>query len=139
MAKKRSVTTGVTAKTRTHADPDNELPDNTYGSRHYVGQLIAKNELKRVRAMILLDMMGYKDLKLGRPQLSSKWLVDVIWQTAKQIGYGSQFTDGYEGVDDDDHAPFLRAGVDAIDIIQLALILTGTPKKIHSTRFPRRV
>jgi hypothetical protein len=46
-------------------------------------------------------------------------MVDLIWQTAKQIGYEKQFTDGYEGVDDDDHAPFLRAGVDAIDIIQL--------------------
>lgn len=95
------------------------LPDNTYGSRHMVQQLLAKNELKRIRAMILLDLMGYKDLKLGRPQLSSKWLVDLIWQTAKEIGYQKQFTDGYEGVDDDDHAPFLRAGVDAIDIIQL--------------------
>ena len=97
----------------------NELPDNTYGSRHYVEQLTAKNELKRIRAMILLDLVGYKDLKFGRPALSSKWLVDVIWQTAKQAGYGSQFTDGYEGVSDDDHAPFLRAGVDAVDIIQL--------------------
>jgi glutaminyl-peptide cyclotransferase len=101
------------------ADPDNKLPDNTYGSRHYVSQLIAKNELKRVRSMILLDIVGYKDLKFGRPALSSKWLVDLIWQVAKQAGYGSHFTDGYEGVSDDDHAPFLRAGVDAVDIIQL--------------------
>lgn len=101
------------------ADPDKKLPDNTYGSRHYVAQLIAKNELKRVRAMILLDLVGYKDLKLGRPQFSSRWMVDLIWQTAKESGYQKQFTDGYEGVDDDDHAPFMRAGVDAIDIIQL--------------------
>lgn len=98
----------------------NELPDNTYGSRHYVSQLIAKNEIKRVRSMILLDLVGYKELKFGRPALSSKWLVDLIWQAAKQAGYGSQFTDGYEGVSDDDHKPFLSAGVDAVDIIQLA-------------------
>jgi len=82
--------------------------------------LIAKNELKRIRAMILLDMMGSKDLRLGRPELSSRWLVDVVWQTAREAGYGKQFTDGREGVDDDDHKPFLRAGVDALDIIQLA-------------------
>lgn len=108
-----------TCKNPNPADPKNELPDNTYGSRHYVQQLIAKNEMKRVRAMILLDLVGYKNLTFGRPALSTKWLVDVIWQTARQIGYGAQFTDGYEGVSDDDHAPFLRAGVDAIDIIQL--------------------
>ncbi|HEV8588172.1 MAG TPA: M28 family peptidase [Pyrinomonadaceae bacterium] len=101
------------------SDPSNELADNTYGSRHMVDQLIAKNELKRVRAMILLDMIGSKDLRLGRPELSTRWLVDVVWQTAREIGYSNQFTDGREGVDDDDHKPFLRAGVDALDIIQL--------------------
>ena len=102
------------------ADPNNKLPDNTYGSRHMVEQLISRNELKRVRAMILLDMMGFKDLRLDRPELSSRWLVDIVWQTAREAGYGKQFTDGREGVDDDDHKPFLRAGIDALDIIQLA-------------------
>ncbi len=45
---------------------------------------------------------------------------DIVWQTAKQIGYGSQFVDAREGVGDDDHGPFLRAGVDSLDIIQLS-------------------
>ena len=101
------------------AEPKNPLPDNTYGSRRYVAQLIDKNELQRVRTMILLDLMGYKNLRLGRPDLSTTWLVDTVWQTAKQLGYSTQFVDSRENVGDDDHAPFLRAGVDAIDIIQL--------------------
>ena len=101
------------------ADPQNPLPDNLYGSRHYVAQLIEKGELKRVRAMILLDMMGFKNLRLGRADLSTRWLSDIVWQTGKQLGYGSQFVDASESVGDDDHAPFLRAGVDALDIIQL--------------------
>jgi Zn-dependent M28 family amino/carboxypeptidase len=107
-------------KNFTRTGETKELPDNTYGSRHMVEQLILKNELKRVRAMILLDMMGFKDLRLDRPELSSRWLVDIVWQTAREAGYGKQFTDGREGVDDDDHKPFLRAGIDALDIIQLA-------------------
>ena len=102
------------------ADPKSPLPDHTYGSRHYVAQLIDKSELKRVRAMILLDMIGYKNLRLGRDDLSTTWLQDIVWQTAKQIGYGSQFVDAREGVGDDDHGPFLRAGVDSLDIIQLS-------------------
>lgn len=93
--------------------------DNTYGSRYMVQQLVTRNELKRVRAMILLDMMGSKNLRLDRPELSSRWLVDIVWQTAREAGYGKQFTDGREGVDDDDHKPFLKAGIDALDIIQL--------------------
>ena len=48
------------------ANPGRELPDNTYGSRRYVAQLIDKGELKRLRAMTLLDIIGSKNLKLGR-------------------------------------------------------------------------
>lgn len=102
------------------ADPNTPLPDHTYGSRRYVAQLIEKNELKRVRAMILLDMMGFKNLRLGRDDMSTAWLQDIVWQAGKQLGYGAQFVDGREGVGDDDHSPFLRAGIDALDIIQLS-------------------
>ncbi|HSQ23444.1 MAG TPA: M28 family metallopeptidase [Pyrinomonadaceae bacterium] len=101
------------------ADPKTPLPDNTYGSRHYVSQLVEKNELPRVKAMILMDMIGYKELRLGRADLGTTWLQDVVWQTGKQIGYGSQFVDAREGVGDDDHSPFLKAGIDSLDIIQL--------------------
>src|SRR5436190_13909590 len=68
------------------ADPKNPLPDNTYGSRHYVSQLVQKNELSRVKALILLDMIGYKELRLGRADLGTTWLQDVVWQTGQQIG-----------------------------------------------------
>ena len=94
-------------------------PDNTYGSRHYVSELRNKNQLARVRALILLDMMGYSNLELGRDTMSTKWLQDVIWQTAREIGHSSVFVDRPEGVGGDDHEPFLRAGIDAVDIIQL--------------------
>ncbi len=102
------------------ADPKTPLPDNTYGSRRYVEQLENRNELSRVRAMILLDMIGYKDLNFGRDDLSSTWLLDIVWQTARELGYGSIFEDRIEGVGGDDHEPFLRAGIDALDIIQLS-------------------
>ncbi len=98
---------------------DEENPDNTYGSRHYVSQLRARNELENTRAMILLDMMGYKNLELGRDPASTRWLQDIIWQTGRELGYGKVFVDREEGVGGDDHEPFLQAGVDAVDIIQL--------------------
>ncbi|HKO97320.1 MAG TPA: M28 family peptidase [Pyrinomonadaceae bacterium] len=94
-------------------------PDNTYGSRHYVSQLQQRNELGRLRAMILMDMMGYRKLELGRDTLSTRWLQDIIWQTGRELGHGKIFVDRPEGVGGDDHEPFLRAGVDAVDIIQL--------------------
>jgi len=100
-----------------------QQPDNTYGSRHYVSQLRAKNELENTRALILLDMVGYKNLELGRDTLSTRWLQDIIWQTGRELGHQKIFVDREEGIGGDDHEPFLKAGVDAVDLIQL----TGYP------------
>ncbi len=97
-----------------------DAPDNTYGSRRYVAQLRNSNELARVRAMILLDMMGYKNLELGRDDMSTRWLQDIVWRTAHDLGYGKYFVERPEGVGGDDHEPFLRAGIDSLDIIQLS-------------------
>lgn len=95
-------------------------PDNTYGSRRYVAQLREKNELRRVRAVILMDMVGYKDLRFGRDtEMSTPWLIEVVWRTARELGHGAQFVDAIEGVGGDDHEPFLRAGIESVDIIQL--------------------
>ena len=96
-------------------------PDNTYGSHRYVKQLKQKNEIKRVRAMILLDMIGYKNLELGRNEvLSTSWLIDAVWDTAKELGYEKYFIDEIEHCDGDDHVPFLNEGIEALDIIQLS-------------------
>ncbi|HYE15784.1 MAG TPA: M28 family metallopeptidase [Pyrinomonadaceae bacterium] len=94
-------------------------PDNTYGSRRYVGRLRARNQLKNVRALVLLDMVGYEKLELGRETASTPWLIDIIWGTARSLGYGDIFLEREEAVGGDDHEPFLAAGVPAVDIIQL--------------------
>ena len=96
-----------------------DAPDNTYGSRHHVAQLIAQKRLKNVRAMVLLDMIGYRNLKFGRDSLSTGWLLDLIWQTARELNCGAQFIGRNEDVGGDDHLPFLAAGIDAVDIIQV--------------------
>ncbi|HEX5966036.1 MAG TPA: M28 family peptidase [Pyrinomonadaceae bacterium] len=98
-------------------------PDNTYGSRHYVTQLEAKKELGNTYALILLDLMGYKKLELGRDPTSTRWLQDIIWETGRELGHGKIFVDREESVGGDDHDAFIEAGIDAVDIIQL----TGYP------------
>ena len=95
-------------------------PDNTYGSRQFVKKLQEKGEVKRVRALILLDMMGYKNLELGRNEvLSTRWLIDAVWDTAREMGYDENFIEEIEHCDGDDHVPFLEAGIQSLDIIQL--------------------
>ena len=109
-----------------------DAPDNTYGSRRFVSQLRATNELNRVRAMILLDMIGYKNLELGRDTMSTKWLQDIVWQTAGELGYGNIFVNRAEGVGGDDHEPFLRAGIDSLDLIQLSNYRSGSVEYWHT-------
>jgi glutaminyl-peptide cyclotransferase len=99
--------------------PMDSGPDNTYGSRNYVSLLRTRNELENTRALILLDMMGYKNLELGRDSLSTRWLQDIIWQTGRELGHARIFVDREEGIGGDDHQPFLQAGVPAVDLIQL--------------------
>lgn len=96
-----------------------KAPDHTYGSRRYVEQLKTQGELTHLRAMILLDMIGSKDLQLGKDDIGTSWLVETIWQTARELGFEKQFVARPEAVGDDDHKPFLEAGVEAVDLIQL--------------------
>ncbi|MGH9387341.1 MAG: M28 family peptidase [Vicinamibacterales bacterium] len=92
--------------------------DNTYGSRYYVEAARKAGTLSSIRALILLDMIGDRSLTIRREQNSTRWLTDVIWGTAKKLGYTSQFLDEITPIDDD-HIPFLKAGVNAVDIIDL--------------------
>ncbi|HYO63280.1 MAG TPA: M28 family metallopeptidase [Pyrinomonadaceae bacterium] len=94
-------------------------PDNTYGSRRFVERLRKRGELPSLRAMILLDMVGYKKLELGRESASTPWLVEAFWRAARELGHDRKFVERAEAVGGDDHEPFLRAGVPAVDIIQL--------------------
>src|SRR6185436_12190187 len=99
--------------------------DSTYGSRHYVSAHHADGTLARVRAMVLLDMIGDRDLQIHREGNSTAPLVDVIWRTGASLGYAKQFpNDGY--YIEDDHIPFLKAGVPSVDLIDFQY---GTDKQ----------
>src|SRR5690242_11611843 len=52
--------------------------DNTYGSRHLVSKLKSEGNLSKIKAMVLFDMIGDKDLDLKREGESTKWLVDTM-------------------------------------------------------------
>jgi Zn-dependent M28 family amino/carboxypeptidase len=92
--------------------------DNTYGSRHYVEAARNAGTLSSIRALILLDMIGDRSLNIRREANSTRWLTDIIWATAKKLGYSSQFLDDTTPIEDD-HIPFLKAGVNAVDLIDL--------------------
>jgi glutaminyl-peptide cyclotransferase len=93
-------------------------PDNRYGSRQMAAKMAASGDLKRVRAMILADIVGGKSLRIKREENSTKRLTDLVWETARGLGYGDIFIDQATPVDDD-HLSFVARGVPSVDIIDL--------------------
>lgn len=100
--------------------------DHTYGSRYYVQAERAANALDSIRANILVDMIGDRDLQIRRDLASTPWLVDVIWAAARRIGHAATFVDQLTEIDDD-HIPFMEAGVPSVDIIDLDYPAWHTP------------
>jgi glutaminyl-peptide cyclotransferase len=91
--------------------------DNTYGSRHYVSAAAKDGTLKQIGALVLVDMIGDRDLRIKRESHSTPWLTEIIWARAKALGR-SQFVAESTPILDD-HVPFLEAGVPAVDLIDL--------------------
>jgi len=91
--------------------------DNTYGSRHYVQAARQNGTLAGLKALVLLDMIGDRNLNIRRESSSTRWLNDVIWASAKKLGYTREFVDEEFAIGGDDHFPFLAAGIPAVDII----------------------
>jgi hypothetical protein len=94
-------------------------PDHTYGSRHYVAVAKQSGSLARIRANILVDMIADRNLDIHREANSTAWLAELIWDAAKRLKLDAFFLAAPVGPIEDDHIPFLQAGVPSVDIIDL--------------------
>ena len=88
--------------------------DSLYGSRHLAAELARSQQLPR--AMVVVDMVGDRDLAIRRESHSAGWLSDIIWDAAGRLGHGRHFLREPMPVEDD-HVPFLRLGVPAALLI----------------------
>ena len=81
------------------------------------GSKVAARSFRHAEAMILLDFVGDKDLSLPRESLSDERLWARLRAAAARVGVGRVFPPRVQGAVLDDHLPFLRAGVPAINLI----------------------
>jgi glutaminyl-peptide cyclotransferase len=91
--------------------------NSTYGSREMAASMALAGDLKRLKAMILADMIGPSNLRIKRDTNSTPWLVDLVWSVAARLGYANIFVNQPYPITGDDHFSFLRRGVPAVDII----------------------
>ena len=83
------------------------------GSRPY-----ARRHAKEIRALILLDFVAEKGaMRIPREASSHLELWSRLRAAARKVGAQAAFPDQVSGAVTDDHTPFQRRGVPAIDLI----------------------
>src|SRR5438270_4626081 len=90
--------------------------DSLYGSKHLAEKWKSEGTAKKIRALILLDMIGDADLNVDRDDNSDQKLLDLIRDSAAQLGYQSFFFSRELAIEDD-HLPFKNVGVPVADLI----------------------
>ena len=90
--------------------------DGFHGSEHLARTMEADGSLSNIAAMILLDMVGDKDLGITFPRNGTSWLIALAFDAARAEGVRSRFQLHPSAVGDD-HEAFFRRGVPAIDFI----------------------
>jgi Zn-dependent M28 family amino/carboxypeptidase len=92
--------------------------DSLYGSRHLAEKWEKDGTLKKIKALMVLDMIGDADLDIIRATNGAPWLLDLIYTAAERGGYQSHFY-ALQGPIEDDHVPFVKRGVPSADVIDL--------------------
>ena len=81
------------------------------------GSRVAARAYRSAAAMVLLDFVGTKRLRLPREANSDRRLWSRLRAAAERVGTVAAFPPGTDAPVSDDHIPFLRQGVPAIDVI----------------------
>jgi glutaminyl-peptide cyclotransferase len=90
--------------------------DGLHGSRRLAQMIYEGGGVPYVEAVIVLDMVGDKNLNITVPRNSSRELTKELFLAAHELGVRAQFGVG-PGAILDDHVPFVIAGMPAIDVI----------------------
>jgi len=93
-------------------ESDDFYSEGLRGSRAYVAA-----HPGRTGEMVLLDYVGGRGLRLPREATSTEWLWRELLGAADAAGVEGVFSEEAGPAIVDDHTPFLRAGVPAIDLI----------------------
>lgn len=89
--------------------------DGLFGSRRLSADMKAAGTLARLRAVILLDMIGDKDLKISMPK-GDPTLARAAFEASESLGFRDHFS-LLDSAMFDDHYPFQVEGIPSIDLI----------------------
>jgi hypothetical protein len=90
--------------------------DSVYGTRQLAQKWQQDGTAKKIKAFILVDMIGDADLDILKDTNSTPWLNDLVFQAASNLGYQSHFFQQTTAMEDD-HIPLAKIGVPVVDLI----------------------
>lgn len=90
--------------------------DGFHGSRHLAKTMATDGSLSNVVAMILLDMVGDRDLTITIPRNGTPELISLAFEAARAEGVRERLQ-LFPNAVGDDHEAFFQRGVPAIDLI----------------------
>lgn len=90
--------------------------DGRYGSRQMAARFAASGDIKKIKGFLLADIVGGRNAQFLRESSSTPALIDLVWNTAAKLGYSALFLNNRTSAEDD-HDPFLKRGVPAVDVI----------------------
>ena len=106
--------------------------DSLYGSRHMAAEWSADGTIGHIKAFVLADMIGWKNLNIDRETNSTPWLLDLLARAGRETGH-SQYLFRHSLAIDDDHLPFLERGVPSLDVIDFEYGTPSDPEAYHHT------
>jgi glutaminyl-peptide cyclotransferase len=108
--------------------------DSLYGTRHLAAKWSQDGTLPRIKALLLADMIGDKDLNIDFEENSTPWLRDLLKTAAKNTGHSASIYKNSNAVEDD-HIPFQQRGVPVLDLIDIDYgpHTPATPDGYHHT------
>jgi glutaminyl-peptide cyclotransferase len=112
----------------------NNGKDNTYGTRHLAAKWSNDGTLGKIKAFLVADMIGDKDLNIDHVDNSTPWLLDMLKVAAKNTGH-SAYIFKYHEPEEDDHLPFAERGVPVLDVLDAHYgpVTDATPDGYHHT------
>jgi glutaminyl-peptide cyclotransferase len=92
--------------------------DSLYGTKHLAAKWSQDGTISRIKALMIADMIGAKDLNIDRDQNSTPWLLNLLVTAGKNTGHSSYIFKNQTEVEDD-HIPFQKRGVPVLDLIDI--------------------
>ena len=100
-----------------YGDFTKDSADVLIGSRYYGAHQLSGS---RPLYAVLFDLIGDKDLQIyqeGNSLVGAPEVVELVWDTAKDLGYGGYFIASPRHTLIDDHLELQKAGIRAIDVV----------------------